>query len=82
MATLTDHRQGTDHPEAGAAPASERQPGQKVHVETIAGRTARGAARRERLNCCLQRMLAKKGTPRLTIEQIKKLTERAGQGIR
>ena len=57
-------------------------PGQKIEVEKLPdGRLVVGAAR-NRLNRKFSGFLAKPGTPRLTIAQIKKITEDAWAGKR
>ena len=58
-------------------------PGQKVAVEKLPdGRLAVGAAPRTGSIAKFSGFLAKKGTPKLTIAQIKKITEDAGAGKR
>jgi len=58
-------------------------PGQKVAVEKLPdGRLAVGAAHKTGSIKKFSGLLAKKGTPRYTIEQIKKFTEEAWAGKR
>jgi AbrB family looped-hinge helix DNA binding protein len=58
-------------------------PGEKIDVEPLAdGRIALRAARRTGSLADFHGCLATKGGPRLTIEQIKKITEEAWAGIR
>jgi bifunctional DNA-binding transcriptional regulator/antitoxin component of YhaV-PrlF toxin-antitoxin module len=58
-------------------------PGQKVAVEKLPdGRLAVGAARKTGSIAKFSGFLAKKGTPRLSIAQIKKITEDAWAGKR
>jgi bifunctional DNA-binding transcriptional regulator/antitoxin component of YhaV-PrlF toxin-antitoxin module len=58
-------------------------PGQKVEVEKLPnGRLVVGAARKTGSIAKFSGCLAKEGTPRLTIAQIKKITEDAWAGKR
>jgi bifunctional DNA-binding transcriptional regulator/antitoxin component of YhaV-PrlF toxin-antitoxin module len=58
-------------------------PGQKVEVDKLPdGRLAVGSASRKHSIAEFSGSLAKKGTPKLTIAQIKKITEDAWAGKR